>query len=211
MKLRYLFTIMCVCFGLLQSKADTYTNNADNTIYISNVSVKAGGQVTLTVNMKNKVQISGFQFDLLLPEGVTVDSSVDAFGDSEISAAISGTRVNPNRFTFSTSFPEQGNERHLTVLCYATNANVSAGDGEVATITLNVAGNVNSGDYDLILRNVVVSNTTDTYDNSKDIISKLTVTGGSSSSKLRGDVNEDGVVDARDVAELINIILGKSK
>lgn len=209
MKLRYLFSVICVCLGLLQSRADTYTDNADNTIYVSNVSVKAGGQVTLTVNMKNKVQISGFQFDLLLPEGVTVDSSVDAFGDTEVSAAISGTRVNPKRFTFSTSFPEQGNESHLTVLCYATNASVLAGDGEVATITLNVAGNVSSGDYDLILRNVVVSNTTDTYDNSKDITSKLTITGGSSSSRLRGDVNEDGVVDIRDVTELIDILMGK--
>lgn len=209
MKLRYLLTIICVSFGLLQSKADTYTNNKDNTIYISDVSVKAGGQVTLTVNMKNNVQISGFQFDLLLPEGVTVDSSVDAFGDSEISAAISGTRVNPKKFTFSTSFPEQGNERHLTVLCYATNASVLAGEGEVATITLNVATNATPGDYDLILRNVVVSNTTDTYDNSKDITTKLTITGGSSS-KLKGDVNEDGVVDIRDVTELIDILLGKS-
>lgn len=209
MKLRYLFSVICVCLGLLQSRADTYTDNADNTIYVSNVSVKAGGQVTLTVNMKNKVQISGFQFDLQLPEGVTVDSSVDAFGDTEVSAAISGMRVNPKRFTFSTSFPEQGNESHLTVLCYATNASVLAGDGEVATITLNVAGNVSSGDYDLILRNVVVSNTTDTYDNSKDITSKLTITGGSSSSRLRGDVNEDGVVDIRDVTELIDILMGK--
>lgn len=209
MKLRYLLTIIYVCFGLLQSKADTYTNNKDNTIYISDVSVKAGGQVTLTVNMKNKVLISGFQFDLLLPEGVTVDSTIDAYGDPEISAII-GTRVNPSKFTFSTSFPEQNNKRHLTVLCYATNSNVQVGDGEVATITLNVAGNVNSGDYDLILRNVVVSNTTDTYDNSKDITSKLTIT-GSSSSKLKGDVNEDGVVDIRDVTELIDILLGKSK
>lgn len=208
MKLRFLLTIMCVCFGLLQSKADTYTDNKDNTIYISDVSVKAGNQIVLKVNMKNNVQISGFQFDLLLPEGVTIDSSIDTFGDLSINASISGTRVNPNKFTFSASLPDGDNNRHLTVLCYATNANVMVGDGEVATITLNVANNVSAGDYDLILRNVVVSNITDTYDNSKDIISKLSITGGSSSI-LKGDINEDGKVDIEDVTALINIVLGK--
>lgn len=208
MKLRFLLTIMCVCFGLLQAKADTYTDNKDNTIYISDVSVKAGNQIALKVNMKNNVQISGFQFDLLLPEGVTVDSSIDTFGDLAINASICGTRVNPNKFTFSASLPDGDSNRHLTVLCYATNTNVMVGDGEVATITLNVANNVSAGDYDLILRNVVVSNITDTYDNSKDIISKLSITGGSSSI-LKGDINEDGKVDIEDVTALINIILGK--
>ena len=74
-------------------------------------------------------------------------------------------------------------------------------------ITLNVDKSVAADDYDIILRNVVVSNTSDTYDNSKDIKSKLTVL--SASSKLKGDVNEDGVVDISDLTELVNILLRK--
>lgn len=203
MKLRFVLSILFVCLGLMQSKAYTYTNNADNTLYVSDASVTAGGQIELKVCMKNKVAISGMQFDMYLPEGVSVDSSIDSWGDIAFSASLCDTRVNPTKFTLVCSFPEEGNSRHLTFLCYATNASVAGGEGEIATVTLNVDGSVAAGNYDVLLHNVVVSNTSDTYDNTQDFTSTLTVT--SSSSRLSGDVNGDGFVDVKDAVALIDV------
>lgn len=158
--------------------------------------------------MKNNVPISGIQFDMLLPNGISADATTDRFGDVAITAGISGTRINPSKFNFSVAFPEANNNQHITVLCYATNSNVAVGEGEVFTITINADKDIQQGEYPIILRNVVVSNTNDTYDNTKDITSMLTV---GTASRLRGDVNEDGVVDIKDVTDLVEIITGKTK
>ncbi len=46
------------------SEADTDYNTIDNTIHLERTEGKTGGQVTLSVKMKNTVEVQGFQFDL---------------------------------------------------------------------------------------------------------------------------------------------------
>ena len=56
---------------------DTDYSTIANTIYLERVEAAAGSQVTLSVKMKNTVEVQGYQFDLYLPEGVTVATDED--------------------------------------------------------------------------------------------------------------------------------------
>lgn len=162
--------------SIFAASAETYMDDPNNVLYVNPVTCQAGSQATLDVYMKNEdANISAFQFDLYLPEGFTVDYSIN--GDRVISAVMSLDRFNPAKFTFSTSFPESGNYQHLTVLCYSsTDGKVIGNDGVVATVTLNVDEGLAAGDYSFTLKNTVTSTKANTYMKTTDINGTITVT-----------------------------------
>lgn len=156
------------CLGVIDSYADRHEEDPNNTIYSSEVSVTPGGQATLTVSMKNSVEIGGFQFELYLPEGFTVDHSVDSYGDVVVNASLVENRTDLSRHTFQASFPTAGDYSHIRVLCYSSASKLFLNnDGAVATIVVNVAESVEEGDYTVEYKDVVISNATDTYATAK--------------------------------------------
>lgn len=156
------------CLGVIDSYADRHEEDPNNTIYSSEVSVTSGGQATLTVSMKNSVEIGGFEFDLYLPEGFTVDHSIDSFGEVAINASLIEKRTDLSRHTFQASFPSKDDHSHIKVLCYSSaSKSFLDNDGAVATIVVNVAESVEEGDYTVDYKNVVISNATDTYATAK--------------------------------------------
>lgn len=163
---------------MFAASAETYKDDPNNVLYVNPVTCQAGTQATLDVYMKNEdANISGFQFDLYLPEGFTVDYSTDKYGERVISAVMSDDRFNPAKFTFSTSFPETGSYQHLTVLCYSSSdGKVIGNDGVVATVTLNVDEGLAAGDYSFTLKNTVTSTKANTYMKTTDINGTITVT-----------------------------------
>ena len=56
-----------------------YTDLAayDNVIYVDEATVKNGAEATLSVKMNNTLGVRGFQFDIVLPEGVTAVTDED--------------------------------------------------------------------------------------------------------------------------------------
>lgn len=160
--------------------AERITDDPNNTIYLDDVIGYKGGQTILTFKMKNDIGISGYQFDMILPDGITVDYTDDPFDEGKIAnASISSSRCNPTNFTFAASFPEKDNYSKLTVLCYSVAAKTFAGeDGDVATIAINIPETFAEGDYAIILQNTTISNTSDTYATSGDISIKLSVKSG---------------------------------
>ena len=179
---------------------DTDISQLENTIYIGNVSAEKGKDMTLSVKMKNSVVAEGFQFDLELPEGVTVAKDADGFAEAYLSTERTTTRKTN---TFDADFQDNG---ALRVMAGSTNGSTLNGnDGEVATIKLNVASNVPIGSYPIVLRNISIS---DSGANSYDVTlvkSTMTVT-----SNVLGDVNGDGYLTMADVSALVDFIMGKN-
>ena len=199
MKQKFISIVLCFCFSLVLSKAATYTNNANNVLYVKSATCIKGGSVELSVALKNNVSISGFQFDLYLPSGVTVASETDAWGDESIETAFSSGRGNPSYFTYMSSFPEANNHSHVRVLCYSMNKTLSGTDGVVATVKVNVSSSVANGTYNVILKETSVSNSTDTYVNTNSLTSTLVV--GSSSGAKRDVTIADGSLTTYSVAQ----------
>lgn len=132
---------------------DTDITQYDNVIYIENIECAPGNQLTVSLKMNNQIAASGFQCDLYLPNGVTVATDEDGFYQIALSTArTTTTKTN----MFDSVLQGDGSIR---ILCNSTkNYAFSGNEGEVATIVLNIDGNMEEGDYPVILKNIEIAN-----------------------------------------------------
>ncbi|MCQ2148077.1 MAG: leucine-rich repeat protein, partial [Bacteroidales bacterium] len=133
---------------------DSDPTTTGNTIYTSNVSTKAGKDVQLTINLRNDIATSGYQFDLSLPEGISVAED----GDGNPMVTMSTSRTTEDAMTFKGSFMPDGT---LRVLCYSSECETLSGnDGEICNITLHVDDEVCEGNYPVVISEVVLTDIT---------------------------------------------------
>ena len=140
--------------------------------------------------MKNaQTNISGFQFDLVLPPGVSVAKDEDNFYLIELSTDRTTTR----KHTVSAQLQADGTIR---VVCYSNNNSTFSGtDGNVLSMTLQVAADAPTGDQSIKLRDVVMTTPSLDSHNVPWVVSKLTI-----EDYIPGDVNGDKLVNVVDVA-----------
>ena len=181
----------------IEDLPDTDVSLLENTIYVDPVTAKTGGEVTLSVKMKNSVQAEGFQFDLELPEGVTVAKDADGFPEAYLSTARTTSRKTNY---FDSSFLENG---ALRVVAGSTNGSaIDGNDGEVVTIKLNVAKNVPAGSYPILIRNIAISDTNSDSHNVAYVKSTMTVSSG-----VLGDASGNGTVGPEDITAVVRYIM----
>ena len=167
-------------------------------VYAQPAKARKGNQATLTVCMKNTQPITLWQADMTLPAGFTL--ATDSYGDHMVS--ISGSRTSTSRHSISTSTLSDGSIR---ILCSSSNNKTFTGtDCEVATITLNVASNVNDGDYAVKFNNIKIVEANETKHEVDEVVSVITV-----KSYTLGDVNDDGSIDGADLVGIVNYILDR--
>lgn len=209
---KYIFSILFMCLGLLQTKAQgTDITKFADVIYINNVSAAAGEQLTLSVKMKNSFEAPGFQFDLVLPQGFTVTTDEDNMLMAELSTA--RTTAKKTNY-FDSALQPDGSFR---VLCNTSTKNATTGtlyvfsgnDGEVCTITINIDKSVAAGDYEIKLKDIEISDLNSVGHTVEGAVTSVITIPSSEKPALKGDVNEDGKVDIQDVTTLVNIILCK--
>lgn len=172
----------------------------DNYLYMDSTSVVAGKQVVLSVNMKNIVGITGFQFDLVLPAGVTVAKDEDGFDIIELSTE----RTSAKKTDFFNSAVQP--DGSLRVMASSTRSYTFDGeDGEVAKVTLDVNADMAEGDYDIVMKNIVLSDANSYTYKVDEKKAPLTVV---KKTVVRGDANGDGVISVGDLTLIAAYILG---
>lgn len=126
----------------------------DNVIYALDSKIGEDGFATVSVNMKNSVEVPGYQFDIVLPEELEVPVDEDEYYQIELSTA----RTTPKKTNlFETALQTDGSIR---VLCGSTKIVPFKGnDGEVCTIKVKFKDAVKVGDYTITLKNIVISDT----------------------------------------------------
>ena len=174
--------------------------NPDNYIYIDNVEASPGSQLTLSLKMKNKVKIRGFQFDLYLPTGVTAVKN----DKGRIQAALSGRRDSGDEHTLTVAEQADGAIRFLCGSQY--DETFTGNDGEVATLTVNIAESMKKGDYSIILKSIKLTETDiSKYYETSEKRTTLTII-----DYIPGDINGDGKVDVSDYIGVANRIMGNT-
>lgn len=194
---KILSLLFVASLGTLSAEADDAKY-----VYADAMTVNAGDEVTLSVKMLNDSPISGYQYDLVLPEGMTVVTDEDEFPMVFLSTART-TPAKMNFFDQTLITPS-----HLRVLCYSSKGySFSGNDGEVTLVTIKVDENMTSGTYDLRFEDIQLSYSSDSYDTALKTI-PITVVGRSPEAPAsRYDVNQDGKVTIADVNELIDYLL----
>jgi len=179
----------------------TDVSQISNVIYLEEVNALVGCEKVLSFQMKNTAAISAFQFDLVLPEGVT--PATYANGRIKCSLA-NGRRVEGDDHSFTVNMQDDGSYRFLSTS--NSNQTFTGSEGEIATLTVEIADDMATGIYPITLKNMklneaVMSNFYETAE----VVVKLTV-----DNYVLGDVSGDGIVDVSDCVGIANHILGNT-
>lgn len=165
----------------------------DYAVYIDNCKTSAAKQITLSINMKNATRVTLWQTDLVLPKGITVEKN--SRGNYDIKKSSRAT----SSHTITSSLLSTG---AIRILCSsAQNKNFSGLEGEVATITLDIADDVEPGTYIIAFKNtLLVEGSTESHK----IMLYQTMIEIADAESFPGDVNGDGKVTIADVVLAVN-------
>lgn len=126
----------------------------DNVIYIEPMEARTGAEATISLKMKNTAAIRGFQFDLYLPEGMTVVKS----SKGRIQGSLTASRL-PEEDEHDLTFSEQ-QDGAIRFLCSSQYDETFTGnDGEIATLLVNVSADMADGDYPILLKTMKLTET----------------------------------------------------
>ena len=148
-----------MCLGFIPVKAEsTDVSTIDNVVYLNPVTANAGTQCVLSIQMKNVDAITGYEFFLELPAGLTFAKDEDDF----LLAALSEARTTSKKTNyFDCTVTDDG---LLHVLCSTTAADAtnslytfSGTDGEVCTVAIDVPADFEAGTYPIVLKNIVLT------------------------------------------------------
>ena len=169
------------------AKATDITQFKD-VIYVEKTKAFIGKSATLSIRMKHEMDVAGFQFNMLLPEGFSIKKISRGEGISALD------ENDENIYTFKTSDKKDGSRFFL---CYSvTNTAMPKGDIEIAKVEVNVPEDIEAGEYGVILKKEEMAFGTESK--KVDFVNSMfTVT-----NCIIGDVNNDGIITVSDITSL---------
>lgn len=196
------FVILFFSLGCMTPKAeaaDTDVSTIDNTVYCESQQAAPGQSLSLSLRMKNDKNTSGFQVDIVLPEGFEFEME-NGFYVVDLSAA---RKVSTRTHTIEAELQDDGS---LRVLCYSTKSWLFDGnDGEVATVGIKVTENAPAGASTIQLKEMVLTDEKGVTIEASDVF--FTVNLPEEESLEDYDLDGDGHVNIADVTKLVNYIL----
>lgn len=194
------FLILMLCMGqaLTLRAQDTDVSGIDNVVYITPVSVDQGAaKVSLPVYMKNTAEIRGLQFDLYLPEGVTI-------GFNKKGKFVEEPVFNEERLPEDDEHTIQGSIQQETgAVRFLINSQYeetfTGTDGLLFTVTASLDSDMAEGDYPIIMKAIKLSEndinksyTTDSIKSTLTVTSTTIVEGFSVNKSANGIFNLGG-------------------
>ena len=146
--------MFCIGFANIVKAEDTDLNAFDNIVYISSNSLRAGETCDLSICLKNTLPIRGFEFNLYMPEGISVVKN----SKGRISLSLKEARLEEDdEHTISASEQDDGS---ILVLCGSEYPEYFTGnDGGVATLKISIPKDITSGEHSFILKNIKLAET----------------------------------------------------
>ena len=168
----------------------------NNSIYAEDASVYIGYTADLQINMSNEDTFTAYQFDLVLPNGITL--AKDEKGKYIVTLS---NRHYDN--THQVTIDDIG-DNTFRFVCVSLNTSVINGnDGAILTVSLKANNGIAEGELNATIKNVILTTADETKMKPKD--SSFTI---KTKTLLKGDADGDGEIDVTDVVSTINYIIG---
>lgn len=114
--------------------------------------LKAGTEQTVSLDMTNGIEVTAMQFNVTLPEGVTLCTMKNE--DNETVPAIMLTDRKKSSHSLSSNRQENGS--YTVVILSMKNQAFSGINGALVDMKLSVATTVSTGSYDVAIRDIVI-------------------------------------------------------
>ena len=172
--------------GTLTIVGDILQNNR---LSIVNAEAYIGRTVTLPVDMNNTENITAFQFEVALPDGIT----------------LSKCELTERKGDHTVSFSKLANGNYQVTALSLSSEAFSGTEGALVNLTLNVDEGMEAGEYDVSIKNIELTTTGAVGINPADVTATLTV-----SDVQIADANGDGKISITDAVSVVNFILGNA-
>lgn len=166
-----------------------------NVMFCEGLGAVPGATVTLPIQLANEDAIQGFEFELVLPDGVRVETNSDGKLAATLTERFSTTGLDG-------ALLENGNYKFV----FTSTSRILGKEGAVVNVPLVVADDAVIGTYDITIKNVeLVKYGTSSQIHHGDRTATLTI-----KEMTLGDVNGDGRVSVADAISIINYVLGRN-
>ena len=156
-------------------------------LYVEETSVRCGSQTVIPVLFENEAEYGGLQFEVTLPEGITLNK-------------VTKTERLSDDFVLQKS---KTGENTWQILLYNSNRlSFTGNDGVLFTMTVDVADEMAEGDYTMTFSDIVASGVDESQEDLADFSTTITV-----EKYLIGDANRDNRVNVTDIMAVANYIL----
>lgn len=180
------------CDNIVEFDVETDVTDLDDAFYITPFRAGRDGNVTIDICLKNAQTATAYNFDLLLPEGVTVVEN-------------SATLSNRHNSTHSLTFNDKGNNTYSFAVLSGNSTALADNDGAIIRVTLHVAADVAVGKYAIDIAGASYSEPNGTAHILGTSISSIDILEG-----MPGDVNGNGQVDIGDAVSIVNHLVSKN-
>ncbi len=141
MKSKAILSLLLVCLISFGAQAA----NFEGRLFVKDATIAPGGTATLSVQLENNIDIRGFNFSFVLPEGITVKDNALSEDRSPAGASIVGELTRK----------EDGS--YFWPLAFFNNISFSGTSGEIATLTIEAESTVADGNYSVAMTGVKVA------------------------------------------------------
>ena len=175
----------------------------ENVLYVEGASALVGSDFTLSVKLRNKLDIEGFGFDLVLPSGMSVVT--DAEGKPMVSLSEERT-TSARTNTFEVRKLANSLNDVIRVVAASSNGSaIAAGDGEVCQVRVRVGTGMKEGKYYAQLVNASLADSEARSHEVEQQSFTITVL-----SLNLGDANGDGNVTVADMTAIAHHVMGRT-
>lgn len=139
-----LFTYCLLLMAIVQ------TTWADCRLSLVPVSMNAGGKGVLSMNLTNTEEVTAFQFDLRLPTGVNIATTVNDDEETVLDVSLTDRKKSSHQVTCS----QQDDGRYTVAVLSTKNQSLKNSEGAVINIRISAVSSLNSGSYMAKLENI---------------------------------------------------------
>ncbi|MBO4800791.1 MAG: Ig-like domain-containing protein [Bacteroidaceae bacterium] len=166
-----------------------------NVMFCEDLGAVTGATIMLPVQLTNADAIQGFEFELALPEGVSVEADgsgklMATMTDRVSTSGLDGARLDNGNYKF----------------VFTSTNRIMGSEGAIMNVPLVVAENAELGSHPIVVKNVeLVKYGTSAQIHHSDRKATLTI-----KEMTMGDVNGDGNISVADAIAIINYVLGRT-
>lgn len=184
-------------------EASTDLSVYPNVLYFNDVENKVG-DFNLELNMKcAEENITAFQCDVYLPEGVEWKHTVDKRGKVVYDQPTFNEDRTDESYHSISPIALNADGSYRMIVYSMANEIILETDGAILTLPLSISEEMEAGDYNLIIKGIVVTDVNKQQTLVDKVVSRLTIP-----SYTLGDVNGDDMINVTDVVSVIAYILG---
>lgn len=168
-----------------------------NTVYSYDLTAYLGVPTEMDINLENWDPFTAYQFDIVLPNGITLEKKADGKGIK----FTKGKRCAGSR---SISVTARDNNTYRVVCISTKNEVITGNDGALLTVYLVANENMGTKTCQAEIKNVIM-----TTPEEKQVNFDPTTVTITTKTLLLGDSNDDEFVNVTDLVATINYILGR--